>query len=364
VRAVGFAGTRSVAVEDVEEAVLEEPHDVVVRISSSAICGTDPGMYDRGLSVVVSRCRPFVQRRHLLSDHVRRRRASAAAWTGSAPPARLASHEPTVASERIARSSRLMTRASPVVANVALERISLGLLPALTSTGPGSITTPPESPVGPGVDALTRVTSEVVQLYGADTAIALTLPAHALVGFARVDLEPTSRTVSSVVPLNLLAFAGFLPRGGWRWLTLANWMVRRSGRTGSRSSKPTETGSSLQIVPRPDGHLVRPNRMDRDVARPVASRCGRIGRPHPGVRGEVEDPTRAEEVARGCHDVPVDHRAPNVWVTYLAPTEAVTEAPLRDLRVGVVALHRDRGHQLGSRGGSRQRQEVILRRRC
>jgi glutathione-independent formaldehyde dehydrogenase len=45
-RAVVFSGTRSVAVEDVPEAVLEEPADVVVRISSSAICGSDLHMYD------------------------------------------------------------------------------------------------------------------------------------------------------------------------------------------------------------------------------------------------------------------------------------------------------------------------------
>ncbi|MER6943978.1 glutathione-independent formaldehyde dehydrogenase [Nonomuraea sp. NPDC000554] len=45
-RAVVFAGTRSVAVEDVPDAVIEEPDDVVVRISSSAICGTDLHMYD------------------------------------------------------------------------------------------------------------------------------------------------------------------------------------------------------------------------------------------------------------------------------------------------------------------------------
>jgi glutathione-independent formaldehyde dehydrogenase len=45
-RAVVFAGTRSVAVEDVPDAVLEEPEDVVVRITSSAICGTDLHMYD------------------------------------------------------------------------------------------------------------------------------------------------------------------------------------------------------------------------------------------------------------------------------------------------------------------------------
>jgi glutathione-independent formaldehyde dehydrogenase len=45
-RAVVFAGTRSVVVKDVPDAVVEEPSDVVVRITSSAICGTDLHMYD------------------------------------------------------------------------------------------------------------------------------------------------------------------------------------------------------------------------------------------------------------------------------------------------------------------------------
>lgn len=46
VRAVIFADTRSVRVEDVPDADLEEPTDAVIRISSSAICGTDLHMYD------------------------------------------------------------------------------------------------------------------------------------------------------------------------------------------------------------------------------------------------------------------------------------------------------------------------------
>jgi glutathione-independent formaldehyde dehydrogenase len=36
-RAVVFAGTRFITVEDVPDAVLEEPEDVVVRVTSSAI---------------------------------------------------------------------------------------------------------------------------------------------------------------------------------------------------------------------------------------------------------------------------------------------------------------------------------------
>ena len=56
-------------------------------------------------------------------------------------------YEPIVATERNARSSPLMVRVFPVTVNVALERMSLELLPALTSTGPGSMTNSPDSPV-------------------------------------------------------------------------------------------------------------------------------------------------------------------------------------------------------------------------
>ena len=51
--------------------------------------------------------------------------------------------------------------------------------------------------------------TEVVQLYAADTATGVTLPAQQLVGFARVDLEPgASRTVQFVVPMSVLAYSG------------------------------------------------------------------------------------------------------------------------------------------------------------
>jgi glutathione-independent formaldehyde dehydrogenase len=46
VKAVVFEDTRSVKVEEVPDAVLEEPSDVVIRVTSSAICGTDLHMYD------------------------------------------------------------------------------------------------------------------------------------------------------------------------------------------------------------------------------------------------------------------------------------------------------------------------------
>jgi beta-xylosidase len=51
--------------------------------------------------------------------------------------------------------------------------------------------------------------TEVVQLYAADTATGVTLPAQQLIGFARLDLEPgASKTVSFVVPMSLLAYTG------------------------------------------------------------------------------------------------------------------------------------------------------------
>jgi len=51
--------------------------------------------------------------------------------------------------------------------------------------------------------------TEIVQLYAADTATGVTLPAQQLIGFARVDLEPgAAKTVSFVVPMSLLAYTG------------------------------------------------------------------------------------------------------------------------------------------------------------
>jgi beta-glucosidase len=51
--------------------------------------------------------------------------------------------------------------------------------------------------------------TEVVQLYAADTATGVTLPAQQLIGFARVDLEPDeSKTVAFVVPMSLLGYTG------------------------------------------------------------------------------------------------------------------------------------------------------------
>jgi beta-glucosidase len=51
--------------------------------------------------------------------------------------------------------------------------------------------------------------TEVVQLYAADTAFGVVLPAQQLVGFDRVDLEPgASRTVTFAVPMSMLAYTG------------------------------------------------------------------------------------------------------------------------------------------------------------
>jgi glutathione-independent formaldehyde dehydrogenase len=46
VKAVVFVDTRSIKVEEVPDATVEEPSDVVIRVTSSAICGTDLHMYD------------------------------------------------------------------------------------------------------------------------------------------------------------------------------------------------------------------------------------------------------------------------------------------------------------------------------
>jgi glutathione-independent formaldehyde dehydrogenase len=45
-KAVVFRDTRDVALNRVDDAVLEDPEDVVIEVTSSAICGTDLHMYD------------------------------------------------------------------------------------------------------------------------------------------------------------------------------------------------------------------------------------------------------------------------------------------------------------------------------
>jgi beta-glucosidase len=54
-----------------------------------------------------------------------------------------------------------------------------------------------------------RPGTEVVQLYAADTATGVTLPAQQLIGFVRLDLEPgASKIATFVVPMSLLAYTG------------------------------------------------------------------------------------------------------------------------------------------------------------
>ena len=45
-KAIVYQGTRHVALQTVDDAVIEDPEDVVLEITSSAICGTDLHMYD------------------------------------------------------------------------------------------------------------------------------------------------------------------------------------------------------------------------------------------------------------------------------------------------------------------------------
>jgi len=51
--------------------------------------------------------------------------------------------------------------------------------------------------------------TEIVQLYAADTATGITLPAQQLIGFAGVDLEPgASKTVTFTMPISIFAYTG------------------------------------------------------------------------------------------------------------------------------------------------------------
>lgn len=45
-RAVIYQGAEKVAIEDVEDAHIEEPTDVLMRVTSSALCGSDLHMYE------------------------------------------------------------------------------------------------------------------------------------------------------------------------------------------------------------------------------------------------------------------------------------------------------------------------------
>lgn len=102
--------------------------------------------HGRGLSRC-SRCSPRARR---AVDPAASRRFTAGEPTRQAGGSRAGqghSYLPIVAAERNARSSPLMTRVLPVTVSVALDRMSLELLPAVTSTGPGSMTNSPVRPV-------------------------------------------------------------------------------------------------------------------------------------------------------------------------------------------------------------------------
>lgn len=70
VKAVVYKGPYAVSVEEVAEARIEEPGDVVVRVTTANICGSDLHMYEGRTSVekgkvlghenmgVVAECRP------------------------------------------------------------------------------------------------------------------------------------------------------------------------------------------------------------------------------------------------------------------------------------------------------------------
>jgi GntR family transcriptional regulator / MocR family aminotransferase len=67
----------------------------------------------------------------------------------------------------------------------------------------------------------------VVQLYAADTATGVTLPAQQLIGFARVDLKPgASKSVAFVVPLSVLAYLITSATLAHRFAA-AKWMMDR-----------------------------------------------------------------------------------------------------------------------------------------
>jgi hypothetical protein len=81
-KAVVYRGVRSVAVERVEDARIEEPTDALVRITSSAVCGTELHVYDGhmgaepGLVLGTSRSRWSRP-----SEPASRRCARATAWS-------------------------------------------------------------------------------------------------------------------------------------------------------------------------------------------------------------------------------------------------------------------------------------------
>ena len=85
---------------------------------------------------------------------------------------------------------------------------------------------------------LIREATDVVQLYAADTATGVTLPAQQLIGFTRVDLEPgASTTVSFVIPLSVLAYTGLSGE------LLMHWTISATG----SSVPPRDNASSPNL---------------------------------------------------------------------------------------------------------------------
>jgi beta-xylosidase len=86
-----------------------------------------------------------------------------------------------------------------------------------------------------------------VQLYAADTATGVSLPAQQLVGFARVDLPPgASTTISFVLPMSLFAYTGLSGD-----LVMEGGLVELSAGSSSSdlrsTAKPTVTGKTRTI---------------------------------------------------------------------------------------------------------------------
>lgn len=123
----------------------------------------------------------------------------------------------------------------------------------------------------------TRSGTEVVQLYAADTATGVTLPAQQLVGFARVDLEPgASKTVEFVVPMSLLAYTGLSGD-----LVMEPGPVELSAGSSSddirSSATVTVTGDTRAIGGEDRARSCPPRRSARSSSLAHASRDGDLG---------------------------------------------------------------------------------------
>ena len=45
-RAVTWQGRRNVSVDDVEDPIIKEPNDAIIKVTSTNICGSDLHLYD------------------------------------------------------------------------------------------------------------------------------------------------------------------------------------------------------------------------------------------------------------------------------------------------------------------------------